>query len=83
MYILISVVEREIATRYFDCYESAYKQMLCELRSSFRGNEAGYQIDSDYGKDTHSAWSNAYNYNYDWLILDVQNGNHDVENRGC
>ena len=68
-YMLISVVNREIATETFDTFDKAQKQMQEEYNEAI---EDEYSVDeSEIGND--SAWANIDDgdYEYDWTIVAI------------
>ena len=64
-YILISVHTRNIETKYFNDFQSAYEKMVEELDET--GNRNDYADGEDYEIGTSWAWSNM-NDSCDWLV---------------
>jgi hypothetical protein len=81
-YLLISVYEREIATKLFATFQEARDQMLCELKKEFCKDNAEddwyelaelqeYDCD-DFSFSEKAAWSNLDDdCNCDWLIVEI------------
>jgi len=66
-YILISVSEREIETKYFDDFKAAYDKMVEELDET--GTREHFTDGEGYGLEKSGAWSNMNSHcNCDWKI---------------
>lgn len=79
MYLLITVVEREILVEQFKTYEAARAQMLKELYEFGRIDpadctESETECDEEFGYGQWTAYvNNGVNHNnYDWRIVSLQ-----------
>lgn len=78
-YILIEVMEREIATpQFFNTYEEAFEQM-CRFMAQALGisyeefNSAKEEFDNcDTGLTKFSAWTERHGNNFDWAIFEIR-----------